>query len=237
MAICEKCGSFIADDAKFCGNCGAPRMEAKSQVEPSASQPQSGHLFFSGNQQLQPSAGSQPEPQFSQPQYTTGSQSQFSAGSQLQNSTPPYGGGAAYGTGGTGYGTGAAVPGPGFMDAVKTCFSKYATFDGRARRSEYWYFFLFHFLVMLVLGVIGIFIFGMPEYGEFNILQSLYMLATFLPILAVGCRRLHDTGKPGWWLLIGIVPCIGTIVLLVFYCTDSVPGDNEYGPSPKYPSA
>ena len=52
------------------------------------------------------------------------------------------------------------------MDAVKTCFSKYATFDGRARRSEYWYFFLFHFLVMLVLGVIGIFIFGLPEYGE-----------------------------------------------------------------------
>ena len=123
------------------------------------------------------------------------------------------------------------------MDAVKTCFSKYATFDGRARRSEYWYFFLFHFLVMLVLGVIGIFIFGMPEYGEFNILQSLYMLATFLPILAVGCRRLPDTGTPGWWLLIGIVPCLGTIVLLVFYCTDSVPGDNEYGPSPKYPSA
>lgn len=123
------------------------------------------------------------------------------------------------------------------MEAVKTCFSKYATFDGRARRSEYWYFYLFNFLIMLVLLLLGYFMADMSGFSVITILSSLYSLAIIIPNLAVTCRRLHDTGKSGVWILIGFVPCVGTILLLIFLCTDSVQGDNEYGPSPKYPAA
>lgn len=69
--------------------------------------------------------------------------------------------------------------------------------------------------------------------GDAGVLQSLYALAVLIPSLAVGVRRLHDTGRNGWWLLIGLIPLIGAIVLLVFFFQDSQPGNNEYGPSPK----
>ena len=107
----------------------------------------------------------------------------------------------------------------GMIEAVKSCFSNYATFSGRARRSEYWYFCLFNFLVGLVLTFI-------PFAGIF------YSLITFLPGLAVAVRRLHDTGRSGWMWFLCLIPLIGWIWLLVLYCTDSKE-DNQYGPNPK----
>lgn len=108
-----------------------------------------------------------------------------------------------------------------FVDAVKSVLvEKYATFTGRARRSEYWYFCLFNFIVGLVLGAI------------FFALSWIWSLATFIPSLAVGVRRLHDTGRSGWNLLWACLPVIGTIILLVFFCQDSRE-DNQYGPNPK----
>lgn len=115
----------------------------------------------------------------------------------------------------------------GFADAVRTCLSKYATFSGRARRSEYWFFYLFFVLVALVGSVLD------AVLGT-AFIAGLIVVALLLPMLAANVRRLHDTSRSGWWLLLGFVPLVGGIVLLVFSCLDSVPEPNQYGPSPKH---
>ena len=111
---------------------------------------------------------------------------------------------------------------------------KYAVFDGRARRKECWMFILINVLVSLVLvaidNLIGTF---SPQMGSVGLLQGLYSLAILIPSLAVTVRRLHDTGRTGWWVLISLVPVIGGLILLIFMVLDSEPGTNEYGPNPK----
>lgn len=110
-----------------------------------------------------------------------------------------------------------------YLDAWKN----YVNFQGRARRKAYWMFVLFNLIAVLIVGVID------GVLGTGGILGSIYGLAVFLPGLALLVRRLHDIGKSGWWVLIGLVPLIGFIVLLVFAVMDSQAGDNEYGPNPK----
>ena len=109
----------------------------------------------------------------------------------------------------------------------------YAGFSGRARRKEYWFFVLFNFLITIALlfvdGFAGTF---NPQTG-FGALSAIYGLAVFIPYLAVTVRRLHDTSRTGWWILIVFLPLIGAIVLLVFMFLDSTPGSNEYGTDPK----
>ena len=112
-----------------------------------------------------------------------------------------------------------------FQDAVRTCLTKYVDFNGRARRSEYWFFFLFNVIVSIVANIID------AAVGT-TAISLLAALALFLPSLAVAIRRLHDTSRSGWWVLIGLIPIVGWIILIVFYCQDSH-GDNKYGPSPK----
>ncbi|HYJ26876.1 MAG TPA: DUF805 domain-containing protein [Nocardioides sp.] len=120
-----------------------------------------------------------------------------------------------------------------FMTAVRTCLSKYVGFSGRARRSEYWYFALFSFLVSLATSIIDAII-GTDYDGATTggLINTVAGLALFLPSLAVAVRRLHDTDRSGWWILIGLIPIIGWILLIVWFCTDSKP-DNQYGPNPK----
>ncbi len=113
-----------------------------------------------------------------------------------------------------------------FGDAVRTVLTKYAVFSGRARRSEYWWFTLFSVIVSIIFSIIDRAI-GNP------ILGLLVSLALLLPSLGVSVRRLHDTGRSGWWIFIGLIPLIGWIVLIVFFCQDSQPGQNNHGPSPK----
>lgn len=108
-----------------------------------------------------------------------------------------------------------------FSDSVKTCFSKYATFSGRASRSEYWWFWVFNVLVSACLALV------LPA------LSTVYSLVVLLPNLAVSVRRLHDVGKSGWMYLICLIPLVGAIWLLVLACTDSEPGANQYGENPK----
>ena len=116
-----------------------------------------------------------------------------------------------------------------YLDVLK----KYAVFGGRSRRKEYWYFVLFTVLISIVLSIIDA-VLGTPgAEGGAGLLSGIYSLAVLIPSLAVSIRRLHDTGRSGWWILISLVPLIGTIVLLVFTVQDSQPGDNEYGPNPK----
>ena len=104
---------------------------------------------------------------------------------------------------------------------------KYAVFNGRAHRQEYWMFVLFYIIIMFALVTVET-VLGIPGF-----ISLLYSLVLFLPSFAVAVRRLHDTGRSGWWLLIGIIPIIGGLVILFFMVQDSNPGDNPYGPNPK----
>lgn len=97
------------------------------------------------------------------------------------------------------------------LDAIKRFFKKYATFEGRASRSEFWWVFLFIYVIEGVLNLI----FRGSTAG--SIIVGLFGLAVLVPYLAVGARRLHDTGRSGWWWLIGLIPCVGAIVLIVFW--------------------
>jgi uncharacterized membrane protein YhaH (DUF805 family) len=109
---------------------------------------------------------------------------------------------------------------------------KYAVFSGRARRKEYWMFFLISLLISAVLIAIDSLIGTFSQTG-FGLLQGLYSLAVLIPSIAVTVRRLHDTGRTGWWILIGLIPVVGGIVLIIFMLLDSQPGVNQYGPNPK----
>jgi uncharacterized membrane protein YhaH (DUF805 family) len=125
-----------------------------------------------------------------------------------------------------------------FGQAITQFWTNYSRFSGRTRRSGYWWATLFLVLASILWWAVDLVVFrGLwPEqlleqgFGPFSIL---WIAATFVPALSLGVRRLHDTGKSGWWVLIGLVPIAGAIVLLVFYVTDSQPGENAYGPNPK----
>ena len=116
-----------------------------------------------------------------------------------------------------------------YFDVLK----KYAVFSGRARRKEYWFFVLFNIIISIILAVIdGVTGTLDPESGM-GLLGLVYTLAILIPALAVSVRRLHDTGRSGWWLLLLLIPLIGTIVILIFMVQDSKPEENQYGPNPK----
>jgi len=115
---------------------------------------------------------------------------------------------------------------------------KYAVFDGRARRKEYWMFLLFHMIVVIGLLIVNAII--MSSVSESTLAQvavvlpiTVYMLGVLCPALGVTIRRLHDTGKSGWWIFISLVPVIGGLWFLYLMVIDGTPGDNQYGPSPK----
>jgi uncharacterized membrane protein YhaH (DUF805 family) len=163
-----------------------------------------------------------------------------------------------------------------FTQAVGSVLRQYATFTGRARRSEYWWFYLFTFLVSIAASVVDA-VLGVVIRNDLGVVSLLSSLAFLLPSIAVGVRRLHDTGRTGWWMLLPLVPGLlafvlaipalflgifsaangetgvlpvltiaifllglvlaiaAGIVLIVFFCLDSKPGPNKYGPSPKEP--
>jgi uncharacterized membrane protein YhaH (DUF805 family) len=113
---------------------------------------------------------------------------------------------------------------------------KYAVFSGRARRKEYWMFFLFNIIIGGILGLIeGLT--GIAQNSDQSVLATIYMFAVLIPGIAVGVRRLHDTGRSGWWTLIALIPILGSLVLLFWMVLDSEPGQNQYGPNPKLAEA
>ena len=123
----------------------------------------------------------------------------------------------------------------------KVVFENYANFSGRARRSEYWYFTLFNIIIFVPLVIL--FVVFAESGGNSEAISLIFMLffivvalALLIPSIAVAVRRLHDTGKSGWWYILGVIPVVsyvGGIVLLVFYCMDGEPNSNKWGPNPK----
>ena len=124
-----------------------------------------------------------------------------------------------------------------FVDNLK---NRYAKFDGRANRREYWYFVLFYFLISSIAGLIDATIINPMLLGQTpmesargGMLQMIVTLGLMIPSIAIGIRRLHDIGKKGWWILLGFVPFVGIFILIYFYVQDSHSGENIYGPSSK----
>lgn len=125
-----------------------------------------------------------------------------------------------------------------FTAAVRSVFSNYANFRGRAPRSEFWWFVLFTLIANLVLSIIDSLIvapiLGFSPFSDNGArpLSALFSLGVFIPSLAVGARRLHDTGRSAWWLLIGLVPLIGWLIFVYFAVQPSEEVTNEYGRPP-----
>ncbi|MCC3766688.1 DUF805 domain-containing protein [Streptomyces sp. UNOC14_S4] len=113
------------------------------------------------------------------------------------------------------------------MHRYTQVLKKYTEFSGRAGRPEYWYFFLFNLAISIVLMIIDM------TAGTYPLFEALYTVAVLLPSLAVTARRLHDTGRSAWWILIGLVPFVGGIVLLILAALPSVQRPNAYGPVPQ----
>lgn len=107
-----------------------------------------------------------------------------------------------------------------FIESIKACFGKYVTWQGRASRSEFWWFVLFNFAGSFILGLLG----GIPGI--------IFSIVVFLPALAVFIRRLHDTNRSGWWYWIALVPIVGFILLIVWAATQGTDGDNDFGTDP-----
>ncbi|WP_433168765.1 DUF805 domain-containing protein [Kribbella sp. CA-247076] len=118
-----------------------------------------------------------------------------------------------------------------YIDVLK----KYAVFSGRARRKEYWMFVLFNVIVSIILSILDRAL-GLT-YGsgasQSGWLSTIYSLAVLIPSIAVGVRRMHDTNRSGWWILINLIPCVGFIWFIVLAAQEGTAGDNQYGPDPK----
>lgn len=195
---CPHCGAPINDGSAFCGSCGT---NLKAGAAPTNPQPQA--------QPYQPPQQPQ-QPQYQRPQYQT---------PPIPLPTPPYQQQAGY----AGNNDTRPVVSVGFGEAIALFFRKYAKFNGRATRKEFWFAALFNFIVSLVISIIAAFV------PILSFLSIVYALGVLVPGLAICWRRLHDIGKSGVYYLMSLIPIAGPIIVLVFCCKDSV-GDNEYGP-------
>ncbi|OIQ18789.1 DUF805 domain-containing protein [Lacinutrix sp. MedPE-SW] len=119
---------------------------------------------------------------------------------------------------------------------LKVVRDNYANFEGRARRQEYWMFTLFNFLIIMALAIVSGVLATSLDAPAFMAIYFIYALAVVIPSLAVAVRRLHDTGKSGWYYLISLIPLIGGIWLIILFATEGDVGPNEYGPDPKKPT-
>jgi uncharacterized membrane protein YhaH (DUF805 family) len=125
----------------------------------------------------------------------------------------------------------------GFIDSVKSVMmNNFANFEGRSSRSEYWWFFLFTFIINIAISIVDMAVSIALGHETADTvwcgLILIYYLIFFIPSLSVGVRRMHDLGKSGWWILITAIPCIGIILYIVWVASEGEPHDNAYGPVP-----
>lgn len=210
--FCKNCGTQLADGTTFCTACGAKQEAAAPQVA-------MGETVVITQQPVQvPVQPAQPvQQQYAQPvqqQPAQPVQQQYAQPVQQQYAQPQYAQQAAY----TYPGAAPAGREVSFGEAIKLFFVNYVNFTGRATRSEYWWAYLFNFLVSLATSWIPV-------------LGGIVSLGMMIPGLSLGVRRLHDTGKSWVYLLMGLIPLAGVIILIVQYCKPS-DGDNQWGPAP-----
>lgn len=115
------------------------------------------------------------------------------------------------------------------MDYYIDAFRNYATFKGRASRKQYWMFVLLNFIISIAIGLVE----SAIGFGDMTFLSFLYSIAVIVPNLSIASRRLHDTGRSAWWILLALIPLVGAIVLTVLLIFDSEKGSNKYGENPK----
>ena len=116
-----------------------------------------------------------------------------------------------------------------FIEAIKSVITQYSNFHGRARRSEYWYYLLFECIIDFGLSILG----NVTGIMIFLIVMWIFNLVLLVPGLAVCFRRMHDTGKSAWFLLLALIPIAGQIFMMLWFLKDSQPGENQWGPNPK----
>lgn len=231
--FCTNCGSAIPEGAKFCTNCGATVAPAAAETaqtenfeEPVQEAVNDTAEQAADNSQIpEEAAGAAaavpeaPKPQgtwYDQP-YAM-SQNQVNEGNfNQQQQQQPFDSDPAE-----------SVKNPSFGDAIRSFFTRYVDFKGRSSRAEYWYIVLLSFLVSTVFGIL----IGATDSGIFKTIQGLYSFLVFIPSLAIWFRRLHDTGRSGWFILIMLIPIVGWILNLIWLCSAS-DGGNIYGPEPK----
>lgn len=206
MKKCPQCGNIIENDnAKFCRKCGAKQpeivVEKKETTVINSNQNEGVLLNESPNRSMTDDGG-----QTLSPRYT---REEPISSSFISSIIEP--------------------EGKGFLWAVKTCFRKYATFEGRASRSEYWFFCLFNCIISTILFGLAIVINQENVSLFFLGLTFLYTLVVFLPGLAAAVRRLHDIGKSGWLYCVIFIPYLGAFILLYFLCKKGNDGTNIYG--------
>lgn len=119
------------------------------------------------------------------------------------------------------------------MDHYVNAFKKYLEFSGRARRAEYWSFFIVNMVATFALTLMDVIGGTFSKTLGIGLFAGVFSLFILLPSIAVGVRRLHDTNRSAWWLLLALVPLVGPLALIVIYCLDGTPGENEYGADPK----
>ena len=119
------------------------------------------------------------------------------------------------------------------MNWYLTAVTKFADFEGRARRKEYWFFMLFYFVFLALAVVLDKALGTLSTEPEIGLFSCIFGLAMFVPSIAVTVRRLHDTDRSGWWYLIGFIPIVGPIWLMVLMVFDGQAGENRFGPDPK----
>ncbi len=230
--FCKNCG-FDVGQNKFCTNCGA-EVVAEPMQNAAPQQPNYGASQNTYNQT---------------PGYGTTSQN-TGAPNPGYNAAPQnaYNQGPGYGAPVYGAAPYALIEDFNLITAFQSFFKKYADFKGRSRRKEYWLAMAANYIITFLLSIIYYISFvpyvmnvsqgyvaAPPAIGIIAImLLSIYSLAILIPSIAIVVRRLHDIGKSGWFYFISLIPCgIGPIIMLVFMCTDSQPGVNQYGPNPK----
>lgn len=193
--FCQQCGTKIEDGLAFCTNCGAKQVTTTSNAAANNSnqaQPIMNNQYVQSAQQFSQPANQGYVPQGYAQSNTYAYNNETSTGSPKR---------------------------VGFGEAIKLFFVNYVNFTGRSTASEYWWAFLFNFLVSLCIGWI-------PVVGQ------LVALGLLVPGLAVGVRRLHDTGKSWAYMFMGLIPLAGFIILIVQYCKES-DADNKWGPVPR----
>jgi uncharacterized membrane protein YhaH (DUF805 family) len=119
------------------------------------------------------------------------------------------------------------------MNWYITVLKQYGVFVGRARQVEFWWFFLINLLITIALAFVDQLTGTLNPEGGYGLLSGLYTLGVIFPTLAVSVRRLHDIGRSGWWLLIGLIPVVGTIILLALFILEGTPGPNRFGADPR----